>query len=221
MLIKHMALLFFISSCALFKSQPSLKDKDPKELLTAVKLTGEGRGRLTLGQSQYLFGVDSILNENQDWILAVAIPLHGEEVMILPDLKKVTAQNEETESFEHRIQSEFHRLKLNKELSSQQFLAELRSLVRFILSPSWGQPHNCKAQQREFVCELDGEKYLIEVKDKEFNIIKPLSGEKKLQVVAKNLTDSFFEQTDIRLYSNEVESKNKTSPFSLELFWKN
>lgn len=184
-------------------------------------MTGEGRGRLTLGQSQYVFSVDSVLNENSDWILAVAIPLHGEEVMILPDLRKGQVVGEEIESFEERIEKEFQRLKLNNKLTSQQFLKELRTLIRFGLAKKLGLNRNCKAQQMEFICELDGEKFTIVVTEKDFNVNKSLGGQNKLQLVAKNLTDSFFEQTDIRLYSGENDLQNKTSSFSLELFWKN
>lgn len=220
-MLKIMALLFLVSSCSLFRASPSLKSKDTEKLLDSVKMTGEGRGRLTLGQSQYVFSVDSVLNENFDWILAVAIPLHGEEVMILPDLRKSQIAGEETESFEERIEKEFQRLKLNNKLTSQQFLKELRTLIRFGLAKKLGLNRNCKAQQMEFICELDGEKFVIEVTEKDFNINKSLGGQNKLQLVAKNLTDSFFDQTDIRLYSDEKDLVNKTSSFSLELFWKN
>jgi len=220
-MLKIMALLFLVSSCSLFRTAPSLKSKDTEKLLDSVKMTGEGRGRLTLGQSQYVFSVDSVLNENFDWILAVAIPLHGEEVMILPDLRKTQVSDEETESFEERIEKEFQRLKLHDKLTSQQFLKELRTLIRFGLAKKLGLERDCKAQQMEFVCVLDGEKFMVEVTEKDLNINKSLGGQNKLQLVAKNLTDSFFEQTDIRLYSDEKEMQKKTSSFSLELFWKN
>jgi hypothetical protein len=220
-MLKNMALLFLVASCSLFKSAPTLKSQDTEKLLDAVQMTGEGRGRLTLGQSQYVFSVDSILKEDFDWILAVTIPLHGEEVMILPDLRQSQIADEETESFEERIEKEFQRLKLNKKLSSEQFLKELRTLIRFGLAKKLGLKRDCKAQQTEFVCDLNGEKFTVNVTDKELNINKSLGEEKRLQLVAKNLTDSFFAQTDIRLYSDEAEFQKKASSFSLELFWKN
>lgn len=218
MLIKPLALLIFLSSCALLKGTPSLKEQDPAKLIDAIKLTGEGKGRLTLGQSKYLFGVDSVLKENTDWILAVTIPFHGEEVMILPSLKEKEAVDEETESFEERIQTEFERLKL-KGLSSKQFLSELRSLVRFQLGPSWGQKRDCRPQQQDLICAFDGENYLVEVTDKEIHISKALAEDKKIELVAKNLTDSFFQQTDIFLFANKAAKEKKETSFSLELFW--
>lgn len=218
-MLKNMALLFLVVSCSLFKGQKSLQSKSPVELLDSVKLTGEGRGRLSLGKSQYVFSLESVLKENFDWILAVSIPLQGEEVMILPDLSKSQVQSEETETFEERIEKEFHVLKLNKILTSAEFMRELRSIIRFMLSPLWGQKRDCKPHQNEWTCAIDGQEYLISSTDKVLFVKKLLGQGKSLQIVAKNLTDSFFTQTDIRLYANEASSSKNESDFSLELFW--
>lgn len=184
-----------------------------EELLDAVKLTGEGRGRLSLGQNQYVFGVDSVLNENRDWIMAVQIPLHGEEVMILPDLTKRRIKNEETESFEERIENEFRRLEIHKIMSGEEFLQEMRTVIRFVLAKEWGGKRDCAARDQELVCQLDGEKFVVSATDKEFIINKSLKKGVSLQIVGKDLTKPFFQRTDILL-----QSQNKSS-FSMELFW--
>ena len=213
-----LALLFLVSSCALFKSSPSLLNKDQETLLKSVKVIGEGKGRLSLGQNQYVFGVDSVLKEH-DWILAVSIPLHGEEVMILKDLKKKTLQDEETESFEKRIQWEFRQRKLEKKISAEKFIVELRSLIRFILAPELNLKRHCNAHNKEFVCILDDEKFHITVTEKKYFIHKPLSNGNKLELVAQNLTDSFFSKTDFHLYTASENTTSKSPVFSLELFW--
>lgn len=219
-MFKHMALLFFITSCALFRGEPSLTGMNKEELLQSVKLTGEGRGRLTLGESQYVFGVDSVLNETNDWIMAVQIPLHGEEVMILPDLTKKRVANEETDSFEERIEREFRRLALHKIISAEEFIQEMRSIIRFVLAPEWKGKRNCVAQKQDTVCELDGEKFLLSANEKEFTIKKTMKAGVDIQIVAKNLTKSFFGRTDIRLHSEtDQKLKREASSFSLELFW--
>lgn len=220
MLIRQMTLLFFLTSCALFKGQPTLKNQDTEKLLNSVKITGEGTGRLGLGQSSYLFSVDSILKENHDWILAVTIPLQGEEAMIFPNLKQKDATDEEVQSFEMRIAREFKKVGLNKILTTEEFQKALRSLVRFNLGPAWGAKRNCKAHQSHLICELDGEEFKVSTTDRELNITKSMGQGRSLTLDAKNLTDSFFEQTDIRLYSNEADLVKKNSSFSLELFWK-
>lgn len=221
MLIKQMTLLFFLTSCALFKGQPSLKNQNHENLLDSVKILGQGTGRLSLGQRQFLFSVDSILKETSDWILAVTIPLHGEEVMIFPNLKQKHAEEEEMQSFEQRIQGEFHKVGLTKVVTTEEFLNALRSLIRFNLSAELGMKRNCKAHQRGIICEFDGEEFIVSTSDRELNINISLGNGRTLQLDAKNLTDSFFEETDIRLYSNEADSTKKNSSFSLELFWNN
>ena len=219
MLIKSMAFLLLFSGCALFKGTTSLKNQDKQKLLEAVKVTGEGKGRLSLGQNQYVFSVDSILNEDKDWILAVAIPLHGEEVMILPDLRKSFVTNAETETFEQRIKREFRARRLERAISSDEFLKELRSLIRFIQGKDLGLTRHCDAQKDEMLCTLDGEKYLVSATEKKFYIQKFLGKGKTLEVVAKNLTDSFFSNTDFHLYTNGTEFTQREPAFSLELFW--
>ncbi len=209
-----LALLFLTSSCALFKTGPSLITKDNESLLKSVKVTGEGKGRLSLGQNQYVFGVDSVLKD-EDWILAVSIPLHGEEVMILKDLKKKTLQDEETESFEKRIQWEFRKRKLDKSITAEQFLVELRSLIRFILAPELNLKRRCVAHNNEYVCTTDDDKFHITVTEKKYFIHKPLSNGNKLELVAQNLTDSFFSKTDFHLYTAEEKSSSKTPVFSM------
>jgi hypothetical protein len=189
------------------------------QLLDSIKLTGEGKGRLTLGQNQHVFSVDSILNEDHDWIFAVSIPLHGEEAMILSDIKSRQMKHEEFSSFEERIAKEFQRLKLNKIISTEELMKELRLLIRFGLSKQWGQKRLCKPQQNETICELDQDSYIVEVLDSEIKVKKILGHGRSLQIVAKNLTDSFFQKTDIFLFLNESDEKKKSSPFSLEIFW--
>ena len=210
---------FFLISCSLFQGRSSLHDQDYQKLLNSIKLTGEGKGRLSLGQNQYVFGVDSILNEKQDWIMAVAIPLHGEEVMLLPDLKKKNIINEETESFEERIENEFKALNLDQNITAQEFHQELRSLVRFSLAPAWGGKPDCALQNSVYLCRLDSDEYEVTIMAKEILINKSLGKGRTLQLIGKNLTDSFFTQNDIRLYTKEADLAKKSSSFSLELFW--
>lgn len=221
MLIKQMALFLLLTSCALFQSAPSLKTENKLKLLDAVKLTGEGRGRLSLGANQYVFSFESLMKENSDWLLAVSIPLQGEEVMILPQLKEKTMADAGAESFEARIDREFDRLKLDKVLTSEEFLKEFRSLVRFNLAKTWGQKPVCAEQEEDLLCDLDGEKFLVKVTDKDINIIKLLGKGRSMVLSAQNLTNSFFDRTEIRLYSSETHSQKKESSLSLELFWNN
>lgn len=221
MFFKNLALLFFISSCALFKSAPSLKEQSATVLLDKIQLLGEGRGRLTLNQSQYVFGIESVLKENTDWILAVTIPIHGEEAMIFPQLKDKNAPADaEVDSFEKRIQLEFLKLKIQV-ISSREFLAHMRSLIRFNLAKNWGQKRDCTEQQNELICKMDGDIFTVKLTDKELFITKSLGRGRSLVLEAQNLTESFFQNSSIRLYANDDDLAKKSSTVSLELFFQN
>lgn len=216
-----MTLLIFLSSCALLQGEKSLKDFDQNKLLEAIQLTGEGRGRITLGESQYLFGFESALDENYDWILGVEIPLHGEEIMILSDLRKKDIKDPKVESFELRIAKDYRRLKLNNILSTKEFIREFRSLVRFNESKKLGLKPICTSASEDLLCELDGEKYVISSTAKEFFVKKELKQGAMIVLSGAILTNSIFERTNLRLYSQKENFEQKKSALSLELFWKN
>lgn len=216
--MKLLALLL-LCSCSLFKSQNTLDLKDTEKLINSVQVTGEGKGRLTLGQNQYLFSVDSVLNETNDWILAVTIPLHGEEVMILKDMKKVRVDDDESESFEKRISAEINRLNLGQKISGEQFIREMRSLIRFHLSSKLGLKRNCSMQQSDLICELGIEKFRVNLK-KDVLHVENISYEGSgLKLIAANLTGPIFTKTTITLSSEKPHSPSSKSALQLELFW--
>ena len=221
MSILNMTLLFLLASCSLLSGPKSLKNEDKEKLLEKIQLTGEGRGRLALGENQYVFGFESVLQENFDWILAVEIPLHGEEVMVLQDLKSKDVKKSSMKSFEMRLARELRLRKLTDLLTPEEFLKEFRSLVRFNLARKWGQTPVCHKRQEMLDCELDNEKFLITSSDKEIFVTRELKRGGKIVLEAKVMHDKMFERTDIRLYSSEENAIKKSSALSLELFWKN
>jgi hypothetical protein len=218
--MKLVPILFLLASCSLFKGSPSLTSQDPQKLLKALQVTGEGKGRLTLGQNQYVFGVESLLNEERDYILAVTIPVHGEEVLIFADLHEKKL-DQKSESFERRIEGEFSKLRMKNKPSSKEFLRALRSLVRFALAPSLGLQRNCSGQQDGLSCLLDQESYTVKVSEKKIIISRKFSRGGRLVLEGQNLTGSIFTKTDIRFLESEEEKRDQPSPFSLELFWQN
>jgi hypothetical protein len=92
-------------------------------------------------------------------------------------------------------------------------------MVRFILSQQLGKKRDCVAQKEITECRLDGELFQLRTSKDKFFIEKKLNDEFFIQVVAKNLTKSFFEQTDILLQSDSSGNVNKPSSFSMEFFW--
>lgn len=220
MLSRHIFLFILVlNSCAALKKKESLKTIPVDQLLTAIQVVGEGRGRLGLNDQQYVFSYEALLKENTDWYLSVAIPLHGEELMLLSELKREVSPSRTRESFERRIE----RL-LNEQfkggVSGREFLLEFRRLMRFLLSAKLNLVRGC-AQMGEgsYQCLMSGEKYFLTVSDKNIRVSRLLSTRQTLEVVAENLTNSLFMRTIFQL-SSPRSSKAEARDFSLELFWK-
>jgi len=216
-MFKLTILLLILTSCA---SKPSLKDKSIDQLLSSIRTEGEGKGRLGLQQQQYLFSYEALMKENTDWLLAATIPLHGEEVMVLPRLKESNPVNDTQDALQLRIETALNQHFKDKTLRpvSQSFINEMRSLLRFVNSSKLQIKKNCgEVSHEESTCTMDGEKFgITSVKDKVL-IKKDLGQGHFLELEALNLTGSFFQRTNFFLRS---ESQKDASILSLELFWK-
>ena len=215
-----MKALFFIlisltlSSCSLFKTQPSIKNEPVEKILSSVKVIGEGKGRLGFKQQSYLFSFDALLKDSVDWLLAIEIPLHGEEVMTLKDIKAEKNPASSVESFESRINNQIDPSLKNK------VLPELRSMIRFILALELGLPRVCsKGFDTEYSCVVGSETFLVTVSDKSIRIKKSTSGTLNLELVAENLTAPFFMKTSFTFRSPKAPI-SAPAPMTLELFWK-
>lgn len=204
-------ILFFLTSCGLFSPRPSLRDKETSELRSAVLILGEGRGRLTAEGKQNVFGFDALLRDSDDWIFAASVPLHGEEVMILSDLKKENLAEVELESgFELRLVEALSAQKKYR-VSPAEFKLRLRRLIRFLLARQLGLEGDCDSE----LCHNEGRSFAVSTEKDIFSVEE--TGQKEFFLIAqgKNLTDSFFTQTIISLRDHTREEI-----FSLELFWK-
>jgi hypothetical protein len=212
-----LTLLLALSSCAHFKSQ-NIQDKKIEDLLTSLQGTGEGKGRLGINRQQYLFGFDAVLNENNDWILAANIPLHGEEVLKLQDLKQEEVDEGMKDGLEIRIQqgiSEYFKSQKQGPELGKTFLLELRRIMRLVLHKKLGLPVECSKTE----CRLGKAIYQVEATSKQLSLKKSLSDEYEIEFTAMNLTGPIFGRSNVFLHS---KNKSFITPtvLSLELFWK-
>ncbi len=219
-MVRSILLLILLTSCAFFKSRPSLKTMDPEKLLASVKLTGEGRGRLGIGGNSYVFGFDALVKEDAHWLLAIAIPLQGEEVLELRDLRTKEPVASGDQSFERRIDAELRAKKLDKTLTGKLFVREFRGLVRFILRDRLGLASSCARVSEKLECKLDGEIYTVSTADEEIFIRRQFGEHHAVELVGQNLTGPIFTRNNFFLVSAEASAQKKAPLVSLELFWK-
>jgi hypothetical protein len=204
------------SSCALFQGT-NLSDKKVEELVDYLKGTGEGKGRLGINQHQYLFGFEAVLKENHDWILAANIPLHGEELLILRDLRKAKVADNEGESLEARIENgiaDYLKSQKKSPKLAKLFLVELRQMMRLVLHKEIGEKVSCHHNE----CKIGDSVYLVEAKSQQLSIKKILPSDFEIEYIAQNLTDSIFRRGNIFLHS-KTSSQPREPLLSLELFW--
>lgn len=185
-----------------------------------LQLVGEGRGRLGLDQNQYVFSYEALLKDEDDWVLAVSVPLHGEEVMVLSDLRTDSPDLSTTQSFEARLQREIDHRFRGRNVNGKQYVNTLRTMVRFLLAPQLGLDRKCeKTAKAEYSCQLNKVEFQIIVEKSKIRIKKIVSQTHHLELVGENLTEPFFGRTNFLLLSDK--SVSRPAPvMSLELFWK-
>lgn len=209
-MFSRILILLLLSSCSLFRGSERISSSDTLKVLSMVKLTGEGKGRLHIRERQYLFGLESVLKDPDTWIMAVSIPLHGEESLTFPGLKNSSDDDAGMESFGNRIDAGIRENLKGSSLYGKEFLVALRKTVRFLFAPKLGLPVTC----REQTCTLDGEEFLVEREEKSIRVTTIFSGH-QLVTTASNLTGPFFLHTQFRVNSPHL----KQELLSLELFW--
>jgi hypothetical protein len=173
---------------------------------------------MSLDQRQLVFGIDAVLKDNNDWILAADFPLHGEEVLILKDLKSSNIPPADSE-LKQRVNTSLKNYLIKNKKSphlADHFFNELHFVIQFIHSNRLGLKRTCKKEKEAYyTCFIQSREFKIEVKDESIAIFRPLPAGFRLRIIGENLTDSTFQRLNIYLLSE------KQSPLiALELFWK-
>lgn len=210
-MLSRIFIFLFLTSCSLFKGSEKLSNPDLQKNIEAIKVEGDGKGRLHIRERQYLFGIEAVLKEKQNWILAVTIPLHGEEALIFNDLREKNSQDPELESFAARIDAGIRENLKGSGLKGTDFLNAIRKTLRVVLAHKLGLPMQCREDQ----CMLQDEVFQVEKKEKEISILTPFAGH-NLITTASNLTGPFFMNTRFKV----ISPNEKRELITLELFWK-
>ena len=213
-MLRPFLFLLILASCGSLKSNKFNPDLTVDQILIAVPMTGEGRGRVGMKGQQFVFSFDAVLNERTDWLLSASIPLHGEELMIFPALKDAEPPAQE-ESFERRIEAMFKQ-EVKAKTSSEKLIHELRHLIRFMLSAKLNIDRQCAMEDMVYKCSLAksaGEYTVQEYAGKKITIHKELAPDEILKVEGESFQDKKFMRTNFYFVTNDEKI------FSLELIW--
>ncbi|MES2528983.1 MAG: hypothetical protein V4598_17990 [Bdellovibrionota bacterium] len=214
-MFSRIVILLLLSSCTLLKGSEKLKSSDLLKNLEAIKVEGEGKGRLHIQERQYLFGVESLLKEDKSWIMGVSIPLHGEEVLLFPSLDQKNTDDYAMDSFALRIDAGIRENLKKSTLKGADFLTALRKTLRFLLAARLKLPVNCEAKDKDQICKLGDDEFLVKTSEKSLQVVTPFAGH-SLVTTGTNLTGPIFMNTQFKVTSPETTQDLLT----LELFWK-
>lgn len=198
--------LILISSCSLFKTT-DVQNKSKEELIAAVKIEGEGRGRLRVNNQQFVFSFESILTEKFDWMLLASFPLHGEESLTFSKLNSEQFNFEEDE-LAQRMEDGIRNYLISKKKNtknSRLIFEEMRRFVRFALA-------------KQLNIKQETANYEVEVIKQELVIKKQLTEDLMMTVRAQNLTESIFKILKMNFHSQNLNSKD-SSIMEIELFY--
>lgn len=202
-------LLLLLASCA----TPVIKDPAFDQLWEKVSMEGEGRARLEVGTESWVFSFDAIVKEN-DWIAAISIPLHGEEVFSFPGLHRpipgsVAGKDDFRWQIEAALEAASRERKLNYSELGSDFALHFHHLLRWVHGEKWGLKKSCAAKdETAWSCRWDGlnSSWTWNPQKEEFTGDFILKTSWIMRVVFKNLTDQQFKRVTLEIIrENELK----------------
>jgi hypothetical protein len=201
--------LSFLVSCSTFRTS-HLENLSTEKKVQLLSILGEGKGRLSVQKQNYLFDVDALMKADS-WLLVATIPLHGEEVLELKDLKRKTLSQRPRDSFERRVTHAVEEMYPGKAYG-QRFTRELRSLVRLVLAPTLGLKRYCEKE----LCVLEGESFEVQTVKNSLTLTRQDENGFRISFQGENPQDTHFEKLTFKIISPE-----NLNVLTLEFFWKN
>jgi hypothetical protein len=201
--------LLFLAACA---TKP-LKDAQFSELWQKVSMQGKGKARLEVPPESWVFSFEAEL-KNNDWVTAITIPLHGEEIFSFPGLDKPQAEVvPAADDFRWRVVQSLRAAsaerKLNYPQLGQDFVYHLHHILRWSNADKWGLVRSCDAVSRyQWNCRWDklNSSWTWNERKEEFTGEFILRPKWLMRVVFKNLTDQNFKRVTLEII-RESESK--------------
>jgi hypothetical protein len=206
--IRFLALLIF-ASCA---TKPT-KDAQFSELWQKISMQGTGKARLEVPPESWVFSFEAELKKN-NWVAAINIPLHGEEVFSFPGLDKSQAEIvPAADDFRWRVVQSLRAASAERKLQypqlGQDFVYHLHHILRWSNAEKWGLVQSCAAASKhQWTCRWDklNSFWTWDERKEEFVGEFILRPDWRMRVVFKNLTDQFFKRVTLEII-RESESK--------------
>jgi|GEM_PF-6160695 len=197
-----LSLLFLLNACA---TRP-IENATWEKLWAQVKMEGEGKARLEIPPESWVFSFEAVLQKN-DWLMAITIPLKGEESFAFPGLDRSRPEilPEQTDfrwQVVQALRAASHERRLGYPQLGQEFVTHLHHLLRWVHADALGLQRGCDATSAStWNCRWDDvpSTWTWDDRKKEFTGIIEMRSNWHLQAVFKNLTDSVFKRVTLEI----------------------
>lgn len=197
-----LSLLFLINACATGPVENATWEK----LWVQVKMEGEGKARLEIPPESWVFSFEALLQKN-DWLMAISIPLKGEESFAFPGLDRprpeiLPDQTDFRWQVVQALRAASHERRLGYPQLGQEFVAYLHHLLRWVHADALNLQRGCDATSTSaWKCRWDDVPsiWTWDERKKEFTGIIEMRSGWHLQAVFKNLTDSVFKRVTLEI----------------------
>ncbi len=205
-------LLFFVSACA---TRP-IKDATWDTLWSQVKMEGEGKARLEIPPESWVFSFEAVMQKN-DWLMAITIPLKGEESFAFPGLDRprpeiIPEQTDFRWQVVQALREASHERRLSYPQLGQEFVTYLHHLLRWVHADALMLQRGCDATSAtSWKCSWDDvqSNWTWDERKEEFTGKIEMRADWHMQAVFKNLTASVFKRVTLEI-TRKTENSSVT-----------
>lgn len=170
-----------------------------------MKLVGEGRARLEIGEESWVFSFDSNFVSEDKWVMSLQIPTQGEMVFAFPGLDKpkatiTPAPNDFRWKVVHALRETSDRRNLGYPQAGRDFIQSLHQMLR-ILKPKTALGDCRKTDESNWDCESDHRvnHWSWNASKRELELTMEMKPMWKVLATFKNLTDEVFQRVTLEV----------------------
>lgn len=194
--------LFYLSACATGPAQ----NVSWESLWSRVKMEGEGKARLEIPPESWVFSFEAVLKKT-DWLMAIAVPLKGEESFAFPGLDRprpevVPAADDFRWQVVQALREASRERRLGYPQLGQDFVSYLHHLLRWTHAEALGLARGCDATSiNTWVCRWDDvpSTWSWDGRKEEFVGVIDLKTDWKMRAIFKNLTGPVFKRVTLEI----------------------
>ncbi len=184
----------------------------PDGLREKMSMVGQGKARLEIGPESWVFSFDAAYPEANRWVMAMRIPLQGEEVFAFDGLDEAVPPPADEGDFRarvvHALRHASEQRKLGYPQAGHDFARALHGLLS-LLRPAGRAAMSCRdVVENGWSCVNGGQvsRWFWDARKNEARVEFSLRGNWRMAAIFKNLTGPVFTRVTLEVIRNEAEN---------------